>query len=72
MASKSKTTQLEEILVALRKAEKSAGTTKWALEGAGAKANPPDAKKKKHLKEQLTGEQSRVAELRAQRDALKA
>lgn len=72
MASKSKKAQLEETLIALRRAEKSAGTTKWALDGAGAKKNPPDAKKKKHLKEKLAGEQARIAELRAQRDELKA
>jgi len=72
MAKKSKAAQLEETLVALRKAEKSAGSTKWALQGAGSKANPPSKEKKAHLTAKLEGEQARVAELRAQRDALKA
>lgn len=72
MARQSKAAQLEETVVALRKAEKSAGSTKWALSGKGAEKNPPDAKRKKHLKEKLGREQALVAELRAKRDELKA
>lgn len=72
MAKQSKAAKLEETLVALRKAEKSAGTTKWALEGAGAKKNPPTPERAKALKAKLKKEQALVKELRATRDELKA
>lgn len=72
MARKSKQAQLEETLEALRKAEKSAGSTKWALSGAGAVKNPPSAERKAHLEAKLAREQALVAELRAKRDELKA
>lgn len=72
MASKSKAAQLEETLDALRRAEKSAGTTKWALSGAGAAKNPPTPARKKALKAKLDAEQKRVAELRTKRDKLRA
>lgn len=72
MASKSKAAQLTEVLEALRKAEKSAGTTKWALSGAGAAKNPPTPARKKALKAKLADEQARVADLRSQRDQLRA
>jgi hypothetical protein len=71
MAKTSNAAILEETLVALRRAEKSAGTTKWALEGAGAKKNPPTPERKKALQAKLDGELARVAELRAKRDELK-
>jgi hypothetical protein len=71
MAKKSNAAILEETIVALRRAEKSAGTTKWALEGAGAKKNPPTPERKKALTEKLANEQARIAELRAKRDELK-
>lgn len=71
MARKSAAAQLEEVQLELRRAEKSAGSTKWALEGAGAKRNPPSPERKKALKEKLSKEQARVAELRAKRDKLK-
>ena len=71
VARKSKAVVLEETLVALRRAEKSAGTTKWALSGAGAKKNPPSPERKKALEEKLAGEQARIAELRAKRDELR-
>ena len=71
MARQSKAAKLEETLVALRKAEKSAGTTKWALDGAGAKKNPPSKERKAHLTAKLAKEQALVAELRATRDELK-
>jgi predicted nucleic acid-binding Zn-ribbon protein len=70
MASKSKTVQLEETLVALRKAEKSAGSTKWALSGKGAEKNPPSAERKAHLEAKLATEQALVTELREKRAAL--
>lgn len=57
--------------VRLRRAEKSAGSTKWALEGAGAVRNPPSAGRTKALREKLGREQALVAELRAERDAAK-
>lgn len=72
VARKSKTAQLDEALAALKKAEKSAGSTKWALSGAGAAKNPPSPERKAHLEEKLEREQATIAELRAQRDALKA
>lgn len=70
MARQSKEAKLEEVKVALRRAEKSAGTTKWALSGAGAAKNPPSPARKKALKAKLAEEQARIAELRAQRDEL--
>jgi hypothetical protein len=72
VARKSKTAQLDEVLVSLRKAEKSAGSTKWALEGAGAKKNPPSPERAEALAAKLAKEQALIADLRAQRDALKA
>lgn len=72
MAKKSNAAVLEETLVSLRKAEKSAGTTKWALSGAGAKKNPPSKERKAQLTEKLAKEQALIAELRAKRDELKA
>lgn len=71
MARKSKAVQLEETLAELRRVEKLAGTTKWALEGAGAKKNPPSPERAAHLAEKLANEQAQIAELRAKRDALK-
>lgn len=71
MASKSKVAKLEETLIALRRAEKSAGTTKWALTGAGAKKTPPTPERAEALKAKLAKEQALVAELRAKRDELK-
>lgn len=72
MARKSKKAELEDTLVALRKAEKSAGSTKWALSGKGAEKNPPSPERKAHLEAKLAREQALVAELRAKRDELKA
>lgn len=72
MASTSKAKQLENILDELRRTEKSAGSTKWALSGAGAAKNPPTPARKKALKAKLAGEQERVATLRAARDKLRA
>lgn len=71
MARKSKAVQLEETLAELRRVEKLAGSTKWALEGAGAKKNPPSPERKAHLEAKLEAEQARIAELRAQRDELR-
>lgn len=72
MARKSKQAHLEETLLALRRAEKLAGSTKWALEGAGAAKNPPSKERAAHLRAKLEKEQALVAELRSKRDELKA
>jgi hypothetical protein len=48
--------------VRLRRAEKSAGTTKWALSGAGAKRKPPTPEQRKHLKAKLERELALVRE----------
>lgn len=58
--------------VRLRRAEKSAGNTKWALEGAGARRNPPSPERAKALREKLDREQALVAGLRAERDTARA
>ena len=58
--------------LALRRAEKSAGSTKWALSGKGAERKRPSPERRKHLTEKLARETALVRELRAQRDKAKA
>lgn len=72
MARKSNQQQLDEVVAELKKAEKSAGSTKWALSGAGAAKNPPSEERAAHLSAKLEAEQAKIAELRAKRDELKA
>lgn len=72
MPKKSNAARLEETLAALKRAEKSAGSTKWALSGKGAEKNPPTPERKAHLEAKLAAELDRVEELRALRDELRA
>jgi hypothetical protein len=71
MAAKQQTKK-PDLATRLRRAEKSAGSTKWALSGAGAKRNPPSPQRRRHLKEKLVRELALVRELRAKRDKAKA
>ena len=70
MAAKTKAEKLQDVLESLRKAEKRAGSTKWALSGAGAKKNPPSKERKAALEAKLAEEQETIARLREQRDKL--
>jgi len=66
----SKAALLDSVKEELRLAEKRLGNDRWALQGAGAKRNPPDAKRRKVLKARIAATTALVKELRAARDKL--
>lgn len=63
---------IEENAIALRRAEKSLASTKWALDGAGAAKNPPSDERKKALTKKAKAQAATVKALRAERDKLRA
>ena len=62
--------KLEQTKQELRRIEKRLGNERWALLGAGARANPPSPAKKRVLKTRVAADQAMLRELRAERDEL--